>query len=185
MDVSSAASNAPLAGEHLVEHAAKCPDVHPGAPINRFAPLACSGRHIRRRPHDHATSAGRGCCEGWGLTRIYLLVRYPGCLRQAKVQHLHSAVVFDLDVGGLPHFSPDGELLSTPASCDSFARAVRNLLRISAELRRVGSPRPSSAIRSASVGYPRRSSRTNRLLSLGFFQPVDVPDVGMVQRGAP
>ena len=83
-----------LTGEHLQEHDAERPDV--GTLIH--GPSACLLRtHIRRRPHDHAhLGGGGGQC---GRLRRVSLWRRIKRLRQPKVQHLHGAVIFDLDVG--------------------------------------------------------------------------------------
>ena len=89
----------PTPGQHLVEHAAKRPDV--GALVDDPA-LRLLGGHIRRRPDHHPHLRGRGGQRdrrrhgGADATRF----RLEG-FGQAEVQHLHGAVWPELDIRGL------------------------------------------------------------------------------------
>ena len=91
-------------------------------------------------------------------------------LRQPEVQHLHGAVIFDLHIGWFQipmddallvrGFQGFGDLLGYRQSLVNGDRPLLDAL---------GQRRPFDQL------------KDQRPLPFGFFQPVDVPDVGMVQ----
>ena len=82
-------------GQHLVEHTAERPDV--GSFVDGQSPRLL-GTHVSRRAEDEA-SLRRKHAASWRVHHIYTRA---ACgvegLRQPEVQHLHRAVLADLDV---------------------------------------------------------------------------------------
>ena len=89
----------PLAGEHLVQHYAECPDI--GALVDRF-PARLLRRHVRGRAEDHS-GLGRSHADSRRLlgTNGTGGDWSGGGLRESEVKHLDVAVLTDFDVGGL------------------------------------------------------------------------------------
>ena len=87
----------PPTGQHLIQHDAKGPDVRAfihglGARLLR--------RHVRRCSHNLPYDRGTHWYR-WRLIRVAGHGCRFGHFCQAEIQHLHSAVGLDLDVGGL------------------------------------------------------------------------------------
>ncbi len=88
-----------LAGEHFEDDATECPDV--GARVDRLA-ARLLWRHVGRRAEDDSRLSHRGGRDrrgvvGLGLEAWGLVERFG----ETKVQHLHRAVLTQLDVRGL------------------------------------------------------------------------------------
>ena len=163
------------AGEHLVEHGAKRPDV--GALVD--GPTArLLRRHVRRRPEDHAHPGHRrGARQRRRLRRIVRRLARPcrlGELRQPEVQHLHGAVFPHLDVGRLQIAMDDALLVRRFERGGDLPRDRQRFVDWDAG---------PCAMRSASVG-PSTSSITSAFTpSAVVFEPVDRRDVRVIQRG--
>ena len=92
------------AGEHLVQHNTKRPDVR--AFVGGLAACLLGG-HVRGGPHQHALPGQNGrTCDRGRHRRIELDTAGGAILgchdpRQAKVEHFHRAIRCDLNVCGL------------------------------------------------------------------------------------
>ena len=89
------ASEQPLSGNEFVQHHAERKDVR--ALVGGLAPRLF-GRHIGRGAQDHS---GFRHADGEGGRALAASAGSGRQFRQSKVEHLHAAVGFDLDVGGL------------------------------------------------------------------------------------
>ena len=148
VSATSSPSKCACAGQHLVEHTAKRPDV---AAFVRRAPLGLLGAHVRRRAENHPDAGHHGGCrDGRRLRDVRRAAGRLHRLCQAEVEHLDGAVGADLDVGGLEVAVDDALLVR------GFER-LGDLLSRSAALRRSESPRARSA---ASRSSPSTSSMT-------------------------
>jgi hypothetical protein len=113
-----AAVERPLAGQHLVQDAAKRPDI--GTPIHRFA-ARLFRTHVRRRSKHRVW---------WSLW-----VRLSGEACNAEVQHLHAPVSANLYVAWLEIAMDDAAFvcglerlgnLQRDAQCISYPQAARS-----------------------------------------------------------
>jgi hypothetical protein len=90
----------PLRRHHLVEHHAEGPDV--GALV-RFLSARLFGTHVAGCAQNHARHRARQHGR-----RIGGRLRLRACCGQTEIQHLHSAVGLDLDVGRFQIAMHDG-----------------------------------------------------------------------------
>ena len=113
--------------QHLVQHDAEGPDIR--AAINGPA-LRLLGRHVGGRAHDDAHLRRAGCERG----RVHHVRRAAQVfgrerLRQAKIQHLHRAIVANLDVRGLEIAMDDAALVRELERLGDLARDREHLIR--------------------------------------------------------
>ena len=158
--------------QHLVQHAAEGPDVAPLVSLSSFRLLR---GHIRRGSEDDARAGQHGGARDGrrlrpvGRARRVLL----GCqrLREPEVQHLHRPVRAQLDVRRL-------EIAMDDALLVRGFKSFRDLFRYRQCF--VERDRPASNALGQIVALDEfHHERTD---TVGFFETVDVRDVGMIQR---
>ena len=159
-----------LAGEHLKQDGSVGPNVR--TLIDGQA-LGLLGGHVGRGPDHHPHLGGRSRQRdrrrhGRADAPGFRLERFG----QPEVEHLHHAVKPHLDVGRF-EIPMDHALLMR--SFEGFGDLPGNGQRFINGDRALADP-----IRER---RPFHQFKDERLLPFRFFQPVDVPDVGMVQRG--
>ena len=86
-----------LAGEHLVDHAAKRPDV---GPLVDRPPARLLRTHVRRRPENHACPRTDGG-DRWRVDDVARRAFLAERLGEAEIQQLGDAAGHDLHVRGL------------------------------------------------------------------------------------
>ena len=156
--------------QHLIENDTEREDVSPS--INDLAPRLFRS-HIRRCPDHHPHLGGRGGQRDRGRHRR---TDAPGFrlegFGQPKVEHLHHAIVSDLDVGWFQIPVDDPLLMRGFQRLGDLLRYRKCFINWYWSLR--------DPIRQC---RPLNQFEDQRLLARSFFEAVDVPDVGMVQRG--
>ena len=156
-----------LSRQHLEQHTPERPDVGPS--IDRF-PSRLLGGHVGGSAHH---DAGRGHRRGHGRRRRGIVDEFRSQrLRQSEVEHLHHAVVANFDIGWFQIAMDDPLLMRRfQRLSDLFGNGQCLINRDRPLLDAISQRRPFDQL------------EDQRPLTLGFFQPVDVADVGMVQRG--
>ena len=159
-----------LAGQHLVEHAAECPDV--GSLVHRFATRLLGG-HVRGGAQNHAGERGRRTQHGRReLRQDARSSRRLERLGEPKVQYL------DRTIG--PHF--DVRRFEIPVDDAFFMRGFERLGDLTRDRQRLierdGALRQTIRQRGSLDQF-----QHERRHVAGFFETVEGRDMRVVQRG--
>ena len=155
------------AGEHLIQDAAEGEHV---APVICWKSLGLLGRHVSRRAENHAGLRGHQA-QGRRVCRAGCRRRHVGRLGKTEVEHFHTAVGTDHDVGRLQIAVNDALFV---CGFQGFRDLSRNLEGV------VGGDRPARDPLRERLALDELQDQEGDLADL--FEAVDRADVRMIER---